>query len=105
MKTCTYRSDKMKQETTDQIEKDLEYVLSDCAQNPHDPLKKMFLVVPQYIHSKYVRADNRPEYARYLGYLDARELYPDLKPVSFREFFSEVLEGKGVKPYAGRVWG
>ncbi|KAL3479221.1 hypothetical protein BJX99DRAFT_268638 [Aspergillus californicus] len=92
-------------ETTDQIEKKLETVLSDYAQNPEDPLKKMFVWVNQYIHSKYVRGDNRPEYARYLGYLDARELYPDLKPVSFREFFLQVLEGKGAKPYNGRYAG
>ncbi|KAJ7687134.1 hypothetical protein B0H17DRAFT_939633 [Mycena rosella] len=52
-----------------------------------------------YIYSKYVRGDNTPEYAAYLGYLDARELYPDFRPRSFKDFIAELLEGKAVKPY------
>ncbi|KAJ7286388.1 hypothetical protein C8J57DRAFT_1287529, partial [Mycena rebaudengoi] len=52
-----------------------------------------------YIYSKYVRGDNTPEYAAYLGYLDAKDLYPDFSPRSFRQFVGELLEGKAVKPY------
>ncbi|KAK7053836.1 glycoside hydrolase [Favolaschia claudopus] len=52
-----------------------------------------------YEYSKYVRGDNTPEYARYLGYLDARELYPDFRPKRFREFAQELLDGKLEKPY------
>ncbi|KAJ7286373.1 hypothetical protein C8J57DRAFT_1446898 [Mycena rebaudengoi] len=47
-----------------------------------------------YTYSKYVRADNTPEYAAYLGYLDVRDLYPDFTPRSFRQFVGELLEGK-----------
>ncbi|KAH7062566.1 hypothetical protein B0J12DRAFT_645805 [Macrophomina phaseolina] len=55
----------------------------------------------QYENTMFVRGDNCLEYAKYLGYLDARELFPDLRPKSFREFLEEVLAGKGVKPYQG----
>ena len=54
----------------------------------------------QYSYSKYVRGDNTPEYAKYLGYLDARELYPDFKPTTFKEFVVELLDGKVPRPYA-----
>ncbi|KAJ7687138.1 isoflavone reductase family protein [Mycena rosella] len=52
-----------------------------------------------YMYSKYVRGDNTPAYAAYLGYLDASELYPDFQPRTFKHFVTELLEGKGVKPY------
>ncbi|KAL5340501.1 hypothetical protein BJX70DRAFT_109821 [Aspergillus crustosus] len=90
-------------ESTSQIEQNLSTALSNYAHSPEAPMTKVFVWMVQYIHSKYVRADNRPEYARYLGYLDTRDLYPDVKPVSFREFFEEVLAGKGVKPYANNT--
>ena len=53
-------------------------------------------------YSKYVRGDNNPEYAKYLGYLDARELYPDFTPVSFKEFLEDVLAGGMKRPYPHR---
>lgn len=53
-----------------------------------------------YQYSKFVRADNTLENAKYLGYLNTRELYPDFKPIRFEEFIREVLEGKAKKPYA-----
>jgi hypothetical protein len=56
----------------------------------------------QYAISKYIRRDNTPENAKYLGYIDARELYPDFKPISFSEYLDELLAGKGYKPYANR---
>ncbi|KAF8858696.1 NAD(P)-binding protein [Acephala macrosclerotiorum] len=57
----------------------------------------------QYSYSKYVRKDNTPENAKYLGYLDARELYPDLKPRSFKDFVGDLLDGKVQRPYANGV--
>ncbi|KAI9929744.1 hypothetical protein ASPWEDRAFT_41037 [Aspergillus wentii DTO 134E9] len=88
-------------ETSQQIEQKVEDAVSDLAQNPDDLTKRMAVWIAQYNHSKYVRKDNRPDYAKYLGYLDARELYPDLVPVSFRDYFLEVLDGKGKRPYMG----
>lgn len=54
----------------------------------------------QYEHSKCVRRDNSPGYADYLGYIIARELYRDFRPITFRDFFAEVMAGKGRKVYS-----
>jgi hypothetical protein len=51
------------------------------------------------MYSKYVRGNNTPEYAEYLGYLSAAELYPDFKPIAFRGFLEELLDGKAHRPY------
>ncbi|KAL1957242.1 hypothetical protein VTO42DRAFT_6148 [Malbranchea cinnamomea] len=69
------------------------------AEKPYDAMSRMLMYRSQYKHSKYVRRDNQPKVAKELGYLDARELYPDLQPVSFREFLIELLDGKITKPY------
>lgn len=68
--------------------------------DPTDRRKMTGVFTSQYILSKYVRKDNTPENAKYLGYLDARELYPDLKPMSFVSFVDELLDGKTTRPYA-----
>jgi hypothetical protein len=38
----------------------------------------MAIVGLEYRYSMFVRGDNDLEYVKYFGYLDARELYPDL---------------------------
>jgi len=48
----------------------------------------------EYKTSWGVRGDNTPEYAKYLGYLTSKELYPDLKFRSLEIFLKELLEGK-----------
>lgn len=53
----------------------------------------------EYNASKYIRRDNTPAMGKYLGYLDARELYPDFEPISFERFVDELVEGKGERPY------
>jgi len=57
------------------------------------------LYQPEYNYSKFIRGDNTPEYAKYLGYLDAGELYPEFRPIGWREFLVELLEGKIRRPY------
>lgn len=47
----------------------------------------------QYAYSKFVRGDNTPEFAEYLGYLNWKDLYPDFKPRAFSEYVDELLEG------------
>ncbi|KAG9251776.1 isoflavone reductase [Emericellopsis atlantica] len=54
----------------------------------------------QYRLSWGVRGDNNPEYAKYLGYLDGKELYPDFEFTTFDQYLDELLEGKGSKVYA-----
>lgn len=60
----------------------------------------MGLWTAEYLNSWGVRGDNTPEHARYLGYLDGKELYPDMKLISFETYVTELLEGKGKKVYA-----
>jgi hypothetical protein len=67
---------------------------------PENVRNRIMIYTAQYAYSKYVRKDNTPEYASYLGYLDARELYPDFKPKTFREFVVDLLDGRVVRPYA-----
>ncbi|KAK1700865.1 hypothetical protein BDP55DRAFT_688882 [Colletotrichum godetiae] len=39
-----------------------------------------------------IRGENTPEYAHYLGYLDARELYPDVKFTSFEKYIGVIMQ-------------
>lgn len=86
--------------STEQVEERVAQAKAALAQDPEDGMKRTLLYISEYEHSKYVRQDNRPSYADFLGYLNARELYPDFKPIAFREFFAEVLAGKAKKVYA-----
>ncbi|KAF5020053.1 hypothetical protein F66182_7934 [Fusarium sp. NRRL 66182] len=52
-----------------------------------------------YKNSWGLRGDNTPEYARYLGYLDAKDLYPDLKSKTLKEYIQELLDKKALVPY------
>ncbi|KAJ5765073.1 Isoflavone reductase family protein [Penicillium odoratum] len=70
------------------------------AEDPKAMNHLFMLYISQYQYSKYVRCDNTQESAHSLGYLNARELYPDFKPITFGDFLTEVLDGKGVNPYA-----
>ncbi|KAJ6605406.1 hypothetical protein DFH09DRAFT_1422533 [Mycena vulgaris] len=74
------------------------------AAEPGNRLVRMMSVGDDYKYSKYVRGDNTPAYAAYLGYLDAWELYPDYQPRTFKAFVAEVLEGKAVMPHPARDW-
>ncbi|KAF7556709.1 hypothetical protein G7Z17_g1236 [Cylindrodendrum hubeiense] len=66
--------------------------------DPSNPLTYAKIAQFQYLNSRYIRGDNTPEYARYLGYKDAKELYPDLTGNSLESYCQEVLDGtaKGV---------
>lgn len=46
-----------------------------------------------------IRGDNTPEYAKYLGYLTSKELYPDFQPTSFEDYTREVFDGKAKTVY------
>ncbi|KAF4341684.1 isoflavone reductase P3 [Fusarium beomiforme] len=71
--------------------------------NPNDIKIALDHAMAQYRYSRYVRGDNTPEHAQYLGYLDGKTLYPDLKCKSLREFIGEVVSGKrDHRIYVGR---
>ncbi|KAF4308367.1 putative isoflavone reductase family protein [Botryosphaeria dothidea] len=67
--------------------------------DPNNGLAKLMRAKAEYACSKHIRGDNQPAYGKYLGYLDARELYPDLKPITFLEFLKDLQAGKIEKPY------
>lgn len=46
-----------------------------------------------------MRHDNTPKNAEYLGYINARELYPDFEYISFADFVDELIAGKVERPY------
>ncbi|KAH7386317.1 hypothetical protein BKA64DRAFT_680697 [Cadophora sp. MPI-SDFR-AT-0126] len=52
------------------------------------------LAMSEYKMSMGIRGDNTPEHGKYLGYLDAKELYLDVKTVSLKTFIEEMLQGK-----------
>ncbi|THY51391.1 isoflavone reductase family protein [Aureobasidium pullulans] len=60
---------------------------------------RFLLAAAQYAVTKYVRGDNTPENARYLGYVSANELYPEFTYNSYTEFVDELLTGKIERPY------
>ncbi|KAJ1565234.1 hypothetical protein HK405_012858 [Cladochytrium tenue] len=53
----------------------------------------------EYLWSWGIRGDNSPEAAKYLGYLDAWDLYPDFKPRSLEAYVQEVVAGKARPAY------
>lgn len=69
------------------------------------PMCAFTLVHTQYLYSKFIRGDNTPEYAKYLGYVDAGELYPDFKPIAWKEYLQDLLAGKTEMPYPDGVAG
>ncbi|KAK7751454.1 hypothetical protein SLS62_006539 [Diatrype stigma] len=63
--------------------------------DPTDFSAQWALMFNQYLDSWGLRGHNTPQYAKYLGYLDVQDLYPEgvgSKPL--RTLFQEVLEGK-----------
>ncbi|KAF5694224.1 hypothetical protein FDENT_1529 [Fusarium denticulatum] len=60
---------------------------------PADSFDYFEVVKYQYFNAFGIRGYNTPEYARYLGYVDATELYPDMK-VTTPEVYSSTKVGK-----------
>ncbi|KAL4967748.1 aromatic alcohol reductase [Aspergillus stella-maris] len=70
---------------------------------PFDPIKFIPRYLAEYQLSWGIRGDNTPEYAKYLGYLSAKELYPDFVPVSFKEYLTSVYNGEAKGIYTDRT--
>jgi hypothetical protein len=86
---------------------DLENRISDlqksAAASPTSVGPILELAMSQYRYSRCVRGDNTPKSAHYLGYLDGKELYPDLVCKTLRDFVREVVGGKcDHRVYVGR---
>ena len=68
-------------------------------QDPEDLAARQQKVLAQYHLSWGVRGENTPEYARYLGYLDGKKLYPHVKFNTFESYVQEVLNGTAKASY------
>ncbi|KAM0420646.1 hypothetical protein ACHAPT_011562 [Fusarium lateritium] len=84
--------------------KELEATIA-AAQKKYDEGTKSWkeslgLAVPQYLYNEWLNGDNLPEKAKYLGYLDAKDLYPDFEYIKFETYVDEVVNGSGVPIYA-----
>ncbi|RSM18139.1 hypothetical protein CDV31_003061 [Fusarium ambrosium] len=64
-----------------------------------DSVDFITLTQMQYWNSCCVRGDNTPENSQYLGYLLAKDLYPEFIGTSLETYAREVLDGKGRKVY------
>jgi hypothetical protein len=67
--------------------------------NPELRANRFLLAAAQYAITKYVRGDNTAENARYLGYVDANELFPDFRYTRYEEFVDDLIAGRIKRPY------
>ncbi|KAI7909049.1 isoflavone reductase [Pyricularia oryzae] len=90
--------------------KDLEETISatveKLAQNPIDEALIMQKFILGYACSRGIRDDNNLDTAKYLRYLDAKELSPDVECTSFQDYIRQLVEGKrDAAVYVGRELG
>lgn len=70
--------------------------------NPTDIAALTNIGLTEYKYSLGIRGDNTPEHAKYLGYLDFKELYPDAATsFNFTTFITDMLDGKIRAVYSG----
>ncbi|KAI1642376.1 isoflavone reductase family protein [Daldinia loculata] len=79
--------------SADEVHEAIASARSALEKKPGDPNAKFSLMLNQYIDSWGLRGDNTPEIASYLGYLDFKELYPDVKGKTVRARLQEILNG------------
>lgn len=58
-------------------------------------------VILEYVYSSWARGDNDPQWAAFLGYLDAKALYPDLVAHTLEQSVSDALANPGSNPGFG----
>ncbi|OTB00567.1 hypothetical protein M426DRAFT_15375 [Hypoxylon sp. CI-4A] len=81
--------------SADEIHSSLASARSTLGKDPADPSALMTLALYQYINSWGLRGDGNPESAAYLGYLDFKQLYPEVIGKTMRTIFQEILDGRG----------
>ncbi|KAL5335827.1 hypothetical protein BJX70DRAFT_390435 [Aspergillus crustosus] len=70
---------------------------------PFDPIKFIPRYLAEYQLSWGIRGDNSPDYAKYLGYLSAKDLYPEFSPIEFKEYLVSVFGGTAKGIYTDRT--
>lgn len=58
-------------------------------------------VILEYVFSAWARGDNQPTQANFLGYMNAKDLYPDFQAVSLEETVAAALKNGGINPGFG----
>lgn len=77
-----------------QLRQDHALAASALEKDPDSFVAGFLLIKNEYAISFGARGDNTPEYAKYLGYLTSKDLYPDLGFRGFESFLGDLLEGK-----------
>ncbi|KAJ4300955.1 hypothetical protein N0V90_003044 [Kalmusia sp. IMI 367209] len=88
----------------EQLEAALQRVNETLQSDPTNPMAWISRTGAEYNISKFIREDGTLANAKYLGYLDARELYPELNPISFEAFLDELVGGGAKRPYEETVY-
>lgn len=70
---------------------------------PFDPVKFIPRYLAEYQLSWGLRGDNTPDFAKYLGYLTSKELYPDFQPTDFKDYLQSVVGGTAKGVYTDRI--
>ena len=65
----------------------------EIGKNSSDSSTMFKLGMAHYKNTLGIRGDNTPEHAKYLGYLDAKELYPDLVTMPLEDYIKGELQG------------
>ena len=73
----------------EEIERQIVEGGAEFAKDPNDFAAAMKFVVAQYMKSMHFLEENSLENAKRLGYIDARELYPDIPVQSLEEYAQE----------------
>lgn len=67
---------------------------AETADNPSNRVAMLKLGMAQYKYTLGIRGDNTPEHAKYLGYLDVKELYPDVVVTALEDYIRDSLDGR-----------
>lgn len=71
--------------------------------NPADMSAIYALYGYQYLLSCGIRGDNAPNNAEYLGYLNVKDLYPNIEFIKLEDYIKDALGGKAKRVYEGRL--
>ncbi|KAI0359478.1 NAD-P-binding protein [Trametes cingulata] len=72
--------------TAEDMQKSIEEGKAELAKDPNSFMGHLKIIHGQYMYSMHVLGENTLENAKRLGYLDARELYPDIPKQTLEEF-------------------
>ncbi|KAJ0117466.1 isoflavone reductase [Diaporthe amygdali] len=85
---------------------ELKSMIDDISSKSQNDPSNYFLLVGkfwlEYYYSSFIDGDNSPEGAKRLGYILATDLYPDMNPRCFKDFFKDILAKRRRLPYSDR---